>query len=160
MQQTQFGVILGPIMATVWTKLAARPQGDMSLFRKTGLGIGVLGIGYLFFVLMDIMRGDGKISVLWLFVFAFILTLGEMLFSPLGHAFISKYAPSRYLSTMMAVWGIATFVASLTYGPLYAVTFEGGLGFRSVCIGVAVVAGISALLLFVLDKKLSKLVED
>lgn len=144
----------------LWGKLAARPQGDMSLFRKTGIGIGILGVGYLFFVVLDVMRGDGKISCLWLIVFAFLLTLGEMFFSPLGHSFISKYSPSRYLSTMMAVWGFATFIASFAYGPLYAATFEGGFAFKNVCIGVAVVAAISALVLFVLDKKLSKLVED
>lgn len=153
-----FCVVLGPIMAIVWTKLAARPQGDMSLFRKTG--IGVVGISYLFFAVLDVMRGDGKISVLWLIIFAFILTLGEMFFSPLGHAFISKYAPSRYLSTMMAVWGIATFISSLCYGPLFGATFEGGFKFTSVCIGIAIIAAVSAIVLFVLDKRLSRLVED
>lgn len=155
-----FCVVLGPIMAIVWTKLAARPQGDMSLFRKTGIGIGVVGISYLFFAVLDVMRGDGKISVLWLIIFAFILTLGEMFFSPLGHAFISKYAPSRYLSTMMAVWGIATFISSLCYGPLFGATFEGGFKFTSVCIGIAIIAAVSAIVLFVLDKRLSRLVED
>lgn len=153
-------VVLGPIMASLWVKLAARPKGDMSLFRKTGIGIGVIGVSYLFFAVLDIMRGGEKISVLWLFLFAFILTLGEMFFSPLGHAFISKYSPSRYLSTMMAVWGIATFISSLCYGPLYGATFEGGFKFTGVCIVIAIIAAVSAIILFVLDKRLSKLVED
>ena len=155
-----FCVILGPVTAMLWRKLAARPQGDMSLFKKTGIGIGVLGVSYIFFAALDMMRGGAKISVLWLLIFSFILTLGEMFFSPLGHAFISKYSPSRYLSTMMAVWGIATFISSLAYGPLFSATFEGGFKFSSVCIAIAVVAFISAVVLFVLDKRLSKLVED
>lgn len=157
---SMFCVILGPLTAMLWRKLAARPQGDMSLFKKTGIGIGILGVSYLFFAALDVMRGGGKISVLWLLGFAFILTLGEMFFSPLGHAFISKYSPSRYLSTMMAVWGIATFISSLLYGPIFGATFEGGFKFTSVCIAIAVVAFISAVVLFVLDKRLSKLVED
>ena len=157
---SMFCVILGPITAMLWRKLAARPQGDMSLFKKTGIGIGILGVSYLFFAVLDVMRGGGQISVLWLLIFAFILTLGEMFFSPLGHAFISKYSPSRYLSTMMAVWGIATFISSLLYGPIFGATFEGGFKFTSVCIAIAVVAFISAVVLFVLDKRLSKLVED
>lgn len=155
-----FCVILGPLTAMLWGKLAARPQGDMSLFRKTGIGIGILGLGYVFFLVLDIVRGEGTVSCLWMIVFAFLLTLGEMFFSPLGNSFISKYAPSRYLSTMMAVWGVATFIASFSYGPLYAATFEGGFDFKHVCIGVAVVAAIAATLLFVLDKKLSSLVEE
>ena len=155
-----FCVVFGPLTAMLWAKLSARPQGDMSLFRKTGIGIGILGIAYLFFAALDVARGGEKISVLWLIVFAAIFTLGEMFFSPLGHAFISKYSPSRYLSTMMAVWGIATFISSLCYGPLYGATFEGGFKFTSVCIVIAIIAAVSAIVLFVLDKRLSKLVED
>ena len=83
-----------------------------------------------------------------------------MFFSPLGHAFISKSSPSRYLSTMMAVWGIATFISSLCYGPIYGATFEGGFDFKVIRIAIAVIAAISAIVLFALDKKLSKLVED
>ena len=85
-----FCVILGPVTAELWKKLAARPQGDMSLFRKTGLGIAIIGVGYLFYAAIDIMRGGEKASVLWLIVFAFLLTMGEMFFSPLGHSFIHR----------------------------------------------------------------------
>ena len=155
-----FCVVLGPLTAMLWKKLAARPQGDMSLFKKTGIGIGIIGVSYLFFAWLDIMRDGGKISVLWLIGFVFILTLGEMFFSPLGHSFISKYSPSRYLSTMMAVWGIATFVASLCYGPLYGVTFDGGFKFTSVCYVIAAIAIVSMIVLIILSKRLEKLVED
>ena len=55
-----FCVILGPVTAELWKKLAARPQGDMSLFRKTGLGIAIIGVGYLFYAAIDIMRGGEK----------------------------------------------------------------------------------------------------
>lgn len=49
---------------------------------------------------------------------------------------------------------------SLCYGPLYGATFEGGFKFTSVCIVIAIIAAVSAIVLFVLDKRLSKLVED
>lgn len=49
-------VVLGPIMASLWVKLSARPQGDMSLFRKTGIGIAVIGVSYVFFAVLDVMR--------------------------------------------------------------------------------------------------------
>lgn len=155
-----FCVALGPVVAKLWNKLASRPQGDISIFKKTGLGIGAIAVSYIFMFTLDVARGDGKISCIWIAVFAFILTFGEMLFSPLGHAFISKYAPSRFLSTMMACWGFATFIASFSYGPIYAATFDGGMPFKSVCIGIAIVAAVIAVLLFALDKKLTSLVED
>ena len=154
-----FCVILGPVVASLWKKLAARPQGDMSIFRKTALGITTIGLGYLFYIIMDIVRGDGKVSVVWLLGFAFLLTLGEMFFSPLGHAFISKYSPSRYLAVMMSVWGFATFIAAKSYGYVYGVLFGGNLEFR---VGAGIVAGIafvSAIIMVLLDKKLSALVD-
>lgn len=156
---SMFCVILGPVVASLWKKLAARPQGDMSIFRKTALGITTIGLGYLFYILMDIVRGDGKVSVIWLLGFAFLLTLGEMFFSPLGHAFISKYSPSRYLAVMMSVWGFATFIAAKSYGYVYGLLFGGNLEFRVGCGIVAVIALVSAVIMVALDKKLSALVD-
>ena len=60
-------------MELKWKKLAARPQGDMSLFRKTGLGIMIIGVGYLFYgKRIDTMRWE-KCKAVWLIVFAFIV---------------------------------------------------------------------------------------
>jgi dipeptide/tripeptide permease len=155
-----FCIILGPVTAALWSRLAARPQGDMSLFKKTALGIGFIGLGYIFFAVIDIARGDNKASVLWLIIFALLLTLGEMFFSPLGHSFISKYSPSRYLGLMMSMWSIATFIAAKTYGYAYAVLFGGDMKFTTACFVITVIAFAAAILLFVLDKKLSGLVEQ
>lgn len=154
-----FCVVLGPIMAMVWNKLAARPKGDMSLFRKTGIGISILGASYLFYAMIDILRGPNKASVLWLIGSVFLLTLGEMFFSPLGHSFISKYSPSRYLAIMMSVWGFATFIAAKTYGYVYGFLFGGDIEFKIACFIVAVIAFVSAVIMFVLDKKLAALVD-
>lgn len=155
-----FCIVLGPTMAVLWMKLAQRPQGDMSLFRKTGIGIGFIGIGYIFYAMIDIMRGTGKASVLWLIIFALLLTLGEMFFSPLGSSFISKYAPSKYLGLMMSMWGVAVFVSAKLYGYAYGYLFAGKFKFTTACFIVAGIAFASAILLFLLDKRLSALVED
>ena len=72
----------------VWLRLSRRPEGDMSLFRKTGIALFLLGLAYLYYAVLDIVRGNGKPSAVWLIFFTFTLTLGEMFFAPLGHAFI------------------------------------------------------------------------
>lgn len=155
-----FCVIAGPLTAKLWAKLAARPQGDMSIYKKLGLGLLWLGCGYVYFALIEILRGDSKPSVLLLVVFFVFLTLGEMFFSPLGHSFISKYSPSRCLGLMMGIWGLATFFAAKGYGYVYNFAFGGKFPFANACIAVAVVAVICTIVLFALDKKLSALVED
>ena len=82
-----------------------------------------------------------------------------MFFSPLGHAFISKYSPSRYLAVMMSVWGFATFIAAKSYGYVYGLLFGGNLEFRVACGIVAVIALVSAVIMVALDKKLAALVD-
>ena len=155
-----FCVIAGPLTAKLWAKLAARPQGDMSIYKKLGLGLLWLGCGYIYFALIEILRGDSKPSVLLLVIFFMFLTLGEMFFSPLGHSFISKYSPSRCLGLMMGVWGLATFFAAKGYGYVYNFAFGGNFPFSTACIAIAIVAIICTIVLFALDKKLSALVEE
>lgn len=155
-----FCIIAGPLTAMLWGKLAARPQGDISLFKKLGIGLAWLGVAYIYFAVIDTVRGDSKPTVLLLVIFFVFLTLGEMFFSPLGHSFISKYSPSKYLGLMMGVWGLATFFAAKGYGYVYNFAFGGNFKFTNACIVVAVVALACTVVLFLLDKKLSSLVED
>ena len=156
-----FCVLVGTFVTPkLWNYLQNRPKGDISIYKKCALGIGTLGIGYLFFALLEIMRGDGQISCLWLLIFALLITFGEMFFSPLGNAFIAKYAPSRIYSTMQSVWGLAIFFAAKGYGYLYNGLFGGSMKFTTACIIVVVVSAIAVVLLVVLDKPLTSLVKN
>ena len=161
---SMYCIILGPVMAKFWLILAARPKGDMSLFKKTGIGIGLLGVCYGAYALLDIVKDrTGHVSVLWIVLgITLSMTLGEMFFSPLGHSFISKYSPSRYLGLMMSVWGLSNFAAAKLYGPVYSWLFgeKTQFGFRTACYIIIAIAVVAALILFVFDKKLSSLVEE
>lgn len=155
-----FCVISGPLTVLLWQKLSARPQGDLSIFKKLGLGLSFLGFGYIYFALLDIARGGAKISALFLIIFMVFLTLGEMFFSPLGPAFIGRYAPSRYLSVMNSVWGLSLFAAAKLYGIVYGVAFGENIAFPHACIAIAIVAFFCTLILFVLDGRLVSLVKN
>lgn len=37
-------IIAGPLLGMLWNKLASRPQGDLSMFKKTALGMFLLGL--------------------------------------------------------------------------------------------------------------------
>lgn len=155
-----FCVISGPLTALLWQRLERRPQGDMSIFKKLGIGLGFLGIGYIYFAAIDIVRGDSKPTVLLLIIFFVFLTLGEMFFSPLGSAFIGQYSPSRLLAVMSAVWGLGIFAAAKLYGNVYAFAFSGRFAFPKACITIAAVAFASAIILFAIDGKLMSLVKN
>lgn len=153
-------IALGPVLAIIWGKLAKRPQGDLSLFKKTALGLSLMGSSYLIFALAEATRGEGQASLLWIIIFGLLLSLGEMCFSPLGNSFVSKYAPARYLSVMMGVWIFAAFVAAKTYGTVYNFAFGEGSNFILSNIVIACIAIGAAILIASLDKTLMKLLKE
>ena len=115
-------IILCPIFAKIWLKMAKRPQGDWGMFTKTAIGIIILGACTATFVLAAVISGEGTKDPagLWVLLLAAIfMTVGEVIFSPLGNAFINKYAPKQLLGTLLGVWPLIIFFSGKLYGPLY-----------------------------------------
>ncbi len=112
-------IVLGPVLAAVWAKKAKSPKGDLSMFKKTALGMLLLGVAFLVMSAADIIRGAGQASLMWIIAVGILMSLGEMVFSPLGNSFISKFSPARVLGLMMGVWPFAIFIAGKSYGYLY-----------------------------------------
>ena len=156
-------IALGPVLGALWYKLSQRPQGDLSLFKKTGIGLTFLGVAFLMLVGAEFTRGIGapetaKASIGWIIAFGFFLSVGEMCFSPLGNSFVSKYAPKKFLAVLMGVWTFATFIAGKTHGAIYNFTKQ--FDMITVYTAIPVILFVCAISLFVLDKNLSKLVAD
>lgn len=156
-------VALGGVMAAIWKKLAERPQGDMNMFKKVALGFLFVGLAFGVMVLCELSRGVGadasvKASVLWPILFSTVITIGEMCFSPLRNAFVSKYAPKKYLSLLMGVIAVSTFVAN-KLSP-YVQTFIEKFDVFPVFVGIFAIMIVFTVLLFITNEKLNSLVED
>lgn len=149
-------IALGPILAKVWGKLSQNPKTDLSMFKKTALGMMLLGLSYIIFGMADITRGSNLAPLGWIIAFGFVLSLGEMVFSPLGNSFITKFSPPKLLSGMMSVWVLAVFFAGKSYGWVYEFTLK--FDFAKVQFVIASVAIGAGLILWALDKKLNNLV--
>ena len=146
-------IILGPVLAMVWRKLSQRPQGDMSMFRKTALGCILLGVSYVVMVVANNIAGDnGQCSVMWLALVCLLMAVGEMVFSPLGNSFISKFAPAKLLGLLLGVWPIAVFLAQQLYPRLYA--FLNTMDFTKGYGGCAVVVIVFGAILWGFSNKL------
>lgn len=153
-------IVLGPILGKLWTKLSERPQGDLSMFQKTAIGMMLVGVSYLVMVFSDYI-GNGDASVLWLALVCILMSVGEMVFSPLGNSFISKLAPAKLLGFLLGLWPIAVFFSTLLYPKLYAflqtdvpAEFQRGYGILGV-----IVIGLG-LLLWAYSGKLSNLEKE
>ena len=151
-------ITLGPILGKLWVTLAKRPKGDLSMFKKTALGMSLLGFSYVIFALADITRGNNLAPIIWIIAFGVVLSIGEMVFSPLGNSFIAKFSPPRLLSCMMSIWVLAVFFAGKSYGYLYEYTLK--FDFAKAYLTIAAIAIVSGIILWSLDKKLNALVED
>jgi dipeptide/tripeptide permease len=156
-------VVLGGVMAAIWKKLAARPQGDMNMFQKVGMAFLFLGLAFGIMVVAEFTRGIGasetsKVSVIWLFAFVLLLTIGEMCFSPLKDAFVSKYAPKKYTSLLMGVIIMSTFCAS-KLSPFVQVVIDRFDVFPAMA-GIFIILIVCALLMILTNGKLNKLVEE
>ena len=115
-------IILCPVFAGIWAKMRQRPQGDWGMFTKTAIGIIVLGLCTASMVLAAVLCGQSadKPVGIWVIVLASVcMSVGEVIFSPLGNSFISKYAPKKLLGTMLGVWPLIIFFSGKAYGPLY-----------------------------------------
>ena len=73
-------------------------------------------------VLAAFLCGEGSKEPvgIWIIILtAVCMTVGEVIFSPLGNSFISKYSPKKLLGTLLGVWPLIIFFSGKAYGPLY-----------------------------------------
>lgn len=153
-------IVLGPVLAAVWSKLAKRPQGDMSMFKKTALGILFLGACVVVMVLAGAVSGKGAnpVSFIWIIAVGVLMSVGEMVFSPLGNSFISKFSPKKLLGTLLGVWPLAIFFVGLVYGHLY--NFLKKFDFMIAYGVVAAIVIVCGIVLWIMSKNLDKLTEE
>lgn len=156
-----FCIILCPVFAVIWKKMAERPKGDWGMFTKTAIGLLFLGVCVAVMVFAAILAGEGSKDPvgIWVVVFvAVFMTIGEVIFSPLGNAFISKYAPKKLLGTLLGVWPLIIFFSGLAYGPLY--NWLDNFGFVKAYGAVGILIAACGIIMLVFTKKFDALVED
>lgn len=151
-------IALGPVLAAYWSKRANSPKGDLSMFKKTALGMILLGLAFVVMAAAEIVRGDRQANLMWIIMVGVLMSMGEMVFSPLGNSFISKFSPKKVLGLMMGVWPFAVFIAGKSYGYLYE--YLSGYSFAPAYGIVAAIVIVCGIVLWSMDKKLNALVED
>ncbi len=92
---------------TAQTKVNVYPAtSDMSLKELDLAGLQPLGNGQLRLVPLR------KVSPAWLVIAYLLISLGELMLSPMGLALVSKVAPPRMRGLMMGGWFLATAIGN------------------------------------------------
>ena len=79
----------------------------------------MLGLGFVFMVWAANIVSDGGKAMPYLLILTYLLhTYGELCLSPVGLSYVTKLAPTRFVSQMMGVWFLATSLGNLSAGLL------------------------------------------
>jgi len=145
-----FILIFGPVFAWLWVRLAAQGR-EPSTPVKMGLGLVLMGLGFLFLVGAVLERGGDsadvaiKASMAWMIIAYLFHTWGELCLSPVGLSVFTKLAPAQFGSLLMGVWFLSSFLAHVLGGYVAAYVETAGayavfLGIAAAAIGLGVVA--------------------
>jgi POT family proton-dependent oligopeptide transporter len=109
--------ILAPLFAMIWTGLGRRRMNP-SQSVKIALGLIFLGLGYLFMVWAGVIaKGNAaKAGMILIFATYFWHTVGELCLSPTGLSYVTKAAPAKFVSLLMGIWFVSSFIANLGGG--------------------------------------------
>jgi proton-dependent oligopeptide transporter, POT family len=111
-----FIVMLAPVFATMWTRLAAKGK-DPNVVVKMALGLIFMGLGFVFMAGASSESASvGKAAAWWVVMAYLFHTVGELCLSPVGLSMVTKVAPTRMVSAMMGVWFLANAAANKLSG--------------------------------------------
>lgn len=115
-------LIFAPIFSVLWLKLDAKKLNPRTPI-KFALGMFLGAIAFWVMTQADNIADTGKmVSPLWLVAVYVVLTLGELMLSPIGLSMITKLAPAKLVSVVMGLW-----MASFAAGNYFAGIMEGVL---------------------------------
>ena len=118
-----FMIIVGaPIFAWIWSYLGRRHKNPSQPV-KIALGLLFLGLGYVFIFFAargvhESMQAGNMVRASMYMIFATYLwhTVGELCLSPTGLSYVTKVAPVRFISLLMGIWFVSSFIANLGGG--------------------------------------------
>ena len=105
-------LVLTPLIVLFWQGLDRKGK-EPSTPTKMAIGMCLTALSFFVLYFAGKSGGDvGKVSPLWLISAYGILTLGELMLSPMGLSLVSKVAPIRLRGMMMGGWFLATAIGN------------------------------------------------
>lgn len=105
-----------PVLNLIWNWQNQKSNEPNS---TTKMGIGCFLLGLAFVVMLMKLPSEGsneKVSIFWLALATWVLTMGEIYLSPIGLSLVTKVAPARVVSMMMGVWFLSSFLGNYLSG--------------------------------------------
>jgi POT family proton-dependent oligopeptide transporter len=160
-----FIILFALPLAWIWVKMGRKQPSTPT---KMAMGLAGLALGY-WWIARGVHNVDAseRVSMIWLTGMYALHTLGELCLSPIGLSLVNKLSPLKFASLLMAVWFLANAAGNKLAGVMSALYPEGGkttvfLGYKMNTLYdffmlFVFMAGLAALLLFLLSKRLQKM---
>lgn len=112
-------ILLTPLVIAFFAYLR-RKNKEPSTATKIAFGLFISALSVLVMVAAVYVSGNGaeKASVWWLLGTYGVITIGELLLSPMGLSLVSKLSPVRLTSLMMGGWFVSTSIGNKLSGIL------------------------------------------
>ncbi|HEY0060456.1 MAG TPA: peptide MFS transporter [Flavisolibacter sp.] len=112
-------ILLTPLVVAFFSWMRRRNK-EPSTATKIAFGLFISALSALVMVGAVYASGNGaeKASVLWLICSYGVITIGELLLSPMGLSLVSKLSPVRITSLMMGGWFLSTSIGNKLSGVL------------------------------------------
>jgi POT family proton-dependent oligopeptide transporter len=153
-------ILLTPLVVAFFTWMRRRNK-EPSTATKIAFGLFISGLSALVMVgaVYASNNGGEKASVLWLITSYGVITIGELLLSPMGLSLVSKLSPIRITSLMMGGWFLATSIGNKLSGVLSSMwdNYNHKAGFFWLNFGLLMVA---AVMCFAMLKWLNKIMKE
>jgi POT family proton-dependent oligopeptide transporter len=99
-----FIILLGPLFAWSWQTLN-RNEKNPTPFSKFILAIFFVGLGFLTLTISTYFPNENNlVNPLWIVLSYFLITVGELLLSPIGLSAVTMLSPPRLTGMMMGIW--------------------------------------------------------
>lgn len=153
-----FIVLMGSSMTMLWNNMGKKQPSTVS---KMAIGAALLGLGFVFLVIPTLgFTEDTQMSFVWFIPSIFILTVGELCFSPIGLSLVTKVAPPRYLGLLMG-WWMFSLAGGNFFGGYLGTYFQAEGWPISSFFSLLVVLGLAlAVVIFLAEKPIKNAVEQ
>lgn len=102
-----FVILIGPLFAWSWQSLSQNNNNPSPII-KFVFGIIFVGFGFLILTISTYFsNSDYLINPLWIVLSYFLVTVGELLLSPIGLSAVTLLSPPRLAGLMMGIWFVA-----------------------------------------------------
>ncbi len=102
--ESAFVILLGPAFAWSWQTLNQNDRNPQP-FTKFILAILFAGLGFLVLAVSTFFTNSANmISPLWIVLSYLLITIGELLLSPIGLSAVTQLSPPHLTGKMMGIW--------------------------------------------------------